>query len=161
MIRPLDPAADAPAIARIYAPFVTDTDISFESVPPTAEEMSRRLKSFVASLPGFVWEEGGEVVAYAYAHPWKGFAGYSQTLETTLYVDPPYARRGIGRALMERLIDEGRRHGIISFIACITYGNTPSCALHEALGFTLASHFRAVGRKNGRLLDILDYQLLL
>lgn len=161
-IRPIDPARDAEAIARIYAPFVTDTDISFESVPPSAAEMRARLESFLHDSPGFLWQTPeGAVAGYCYAHPWKERAAYNPTLETTIYLDPAFARQGIGRALMEHLVADCRRRGVHSLIACITGGNEASCRLHEALGFTQASLFRQVGFKHGRWLDVVDYQLLL
>lgn len=161
-IRRIDPQQDAPAIAEIYGPFVTSTDITFEVIPPSAEEMARRLTAFTSVVPGFLMEDdGGIVAAYCYAHPWKSFPAYSTTLETTIYVAPSYARRGIGRALMERLISQCRQSGAVALIACITGGNQASIALHEALGFTQASYFKSVGRKGGRLLDVVDYQLLL
>lgn len=164
MIQPIDPARDAEAITSIYRPFVTDTDISFEreDEPPTADEMRQRLESFLGEFPGFLWREpDGTVVGYCYAHPWKERAAYNPTLETTVYINPAYARRGIGRKLMEALIDECRRRGTVSLIACITAGNEASCALHAALGFRQVSYFSAVGRKFGRWLDVVDYQLLL
>ncbi len=161
-IRRIDPQQDAPAIAGIYSPFVLSTDITFEVVPHTVGEMARRLTAYTSVVPGFVMEDDdGTVAAYCYAHPWKSFPAYSTTLETTIYVAPSYARRGIGRALMERLIDCCRQAGAVSLIACITEGNRASTELHEALGFTRVSHFRSVGRKAGRLLDVVDYQLLL
>lgn len=161
-IRSIDPHADAPAIAAIYRPFVEETDISFETVAPDEGEMERRLREITSVVPGFLMEdEDGRVTGYCYAHPWKGYAAYSATLETTIYVDPAFARRRIGRRLMERLIAECRERGALTLIACITAGNDASIALHEALGFTKASYFRAVGLKAGRLLDVTDYQLIL
>lgn len=162
MIRPIDPETDAAAIARIYAPFVTGSDITFDTVPPSPDGMRARLRSFLPGCPGFVWQmPGGAIAGYCYAHPWKSKAAYDHTLESTLYIDPAFARRGIGLALMTALIEECRARGIHSLIACITEGNVASFRLHERLGFTRASLFRQVGLKHGRLLDVIDYQLIL
>ncbi|MDE6403235.1 MAG: GNAT family N-acetyltransferase, partial [Muribaculaceae bacterium] len=68
---------------------------------------------------------------------------------------------GIGRELMKELIAECRRRGFHSLIACITAENTVSCAFHERLGFVRVSHFKEVGYKSGRKLDVVDYQLIL
>lgn len=162
MIRPIDPATDTEAIARIYAPFVTDTDITFETVAPSVAQMRARLEEIVADFPGFVFEtSGGTIAGYCYAHHWKVKDAYNPTLETTIYVDPAFSRQGIGLALMEALIGACRDSSVHSLIACITEGNDPSYRLHERLGFERVSHFRQVGFKHGRLLDVVDYQLIL
>ena len=161
-IRPLDPERDAEAIAAVYRPYVTDTDISFEEEAPTAADMASRLARFTRRVPGFVMvAPDGRLAGYCYTRPWKSFAGYRDTLETTVYVALGFERRGVGRALMERLIGECRSRGVVALIACITAGNRASIILHEKLGFSQASHFEAVGRKHGRYLDIVDYQLQL
>lgn len=69
--------------------------------------------------------------------------------------------RGIGRQLMERLIEECRAGGYHALIACITEGNEASYSLHEKLGFRKVSHFEKVGLKFGRWLDVVDYELII
>ena len=102
-----------------------------------------------------------EVVGYCYAHAWKEKAAYKYTLETTVYLSPGYKGKGIGRQLMERLIEECRVGGYHALIACITEGNEASCSLHEKLGFRKVSHFEKVGLKFGRWLDVVDYELII
>lgn len=100
-------------------------------------------------------------MAYAYAHPWKERAAYAATWETTVYADHACVRRGLGTALMRVLIDRCRRQGCRVLIACITGCNAPSIAMHSKLGFFRASHFKGVGMKMGRTLDVVDYELRL
>lgn len=150
-----------PEITEIYNHYVLDTDISFETEPVSVGEMTRRMEMYSAKQPYFVCETDGHIAGYCYAHPWKGYAAYAGTLETTVYLDPRFTRRGIGRMLMERLITACREAGFDSLIACITYGNEASCRLHERLGFREVSHFKEVGRKFGRMLDVVDMQLQL
>lgn len=159
MIRPLRAAEDAAAVAAIYAPFVQDTTISFETSPPGEEEMRERLLHL--PFPGYAYEEAGIVLGYCYAHPWKERPAYSRTLETTLYLAPAAQGRGIGRALMAALIPACRAHGAHVLIACITAENEHSCRFHASLGFHRASLFHAVGYKFGRWLDVVDYELVL
>ena len=159
MIRPLRAAEDAAAIAAIYAPFVEGTTVSFEIAPPGEAEMRERLLHL--PFPGYVYEEGGKVLGYCYAHPWKERPAYGHTLETTLYLVPQAQGRGIGRALMAALIPACRAWGARVLIACITAENEPSCRFHESLGFRRASHFHSVGYKLGRWLDVVDYELVL
>ena len=80
---------------------------------------------------------------------WKERAAYRHTLETTVYLAPGYEGKGIGRELMERLIEECRRDGYRALIACVTEGNVVSDALHLRLGFKKVSHFKKVGLKFG------------
>jgi len=101
------------------------------------------------------------VAGYCYAHGWKTKAAYRYTLETTVYLSPDYFGRGIGKRLMRELIEACRRNGYRALIACITAGNEASIALHTGLGFKQVSHFEQVGRKFGRWLDVVDYELLL
>ena len=153
--------SDAADITAIYNHYIRLTDISFETEELTVADMAKRIEDISASFPYIVAEVDGVAVAYCYAHLWKERAAYSGTWETTVYVAPAYWRRGIGEALMRQLIDECRRRGCHALIACITGGNEASVLMHEKLGFRRASCFREVGLKFGRLIDVVDYELLL
>ena len=156
MIRPVC-SADAAAIAAIYNYYVLETVISFETEAVTEAQMRERLLH--GSVPCLVWEENGQVVGYAYAHPWKERAAYRFTWESTIYLHPEWQGRGIGRCLMDALIPRCREAGCKSLIACITRENEASCAFHRGLGFRQVSCFPQVGFKCGRWLDVVDYQL--
>ena len=102
-----------------------------------------------------------EVVGYCYAHTWKERSAYRYTLETTVYLSPGHTGKGIGMLLMKKLIGACRENGYRALIACITEGNEASNILHEKLGFKQVSHFKKVGLKFDRWLDVADYELLL
>lgn len=153
--------SDAAAIAAIYNEYIVGTTISFEQRPLTTDEMSERISAISSSYPYFVCEDAGNVVGYCYAHAWKERAAYKHTYETTIYISPAHHGKGIGRLLMERLIETCHNAGCHSLIACITGDNQPSIRFHEQLGFRRASLFHQVGRKFGRWLDVVDYELLL
>lgn len=153
---------DAAEICRIYNPFVTDTTVSFEQEPLSVDDMAQRIRDISAHFPYIVCEvDGGRIAGYCYVHPWKERAAYGGTMETTIYLDNDYKHRGIAQKLMAMLVDECRHNGYHSLIACITADNAESCRFHEKIGFTLVSHFKAVGHKFGRELDVVDYQLIL
>ncbi len=152
---------DAWAIASIYNDYILNTTISFETETLTEEEMRERLECIAAEYPYFVFEDGGNVVAFCYAHRWKERCAYSQTLETTVYVAPSHVHRGIGRQMMTKLIAECRQCGFHVLVACITAENVVSIKMHEAMGFRQVSLFEQVGRKFGRWLDVVDLELLL
>ncbi len=150
-------AADLPAITRIYAHAVRHGTASFEIDPPDEAEMARRQQALAAGRhPYLVAEsEGGAVLGYAYAGPYRVRPAYRWTVEDSVYVAPDAFRRGIGRALLARLIDECERLGFRQMIAVIgdSTQQTPSIELHRAAGFRVVGTFEAVGYKFGRWLD--------
>ncbi len=161
MIRPVQ-LTDAAAVAAIYRYYVEETTVSFELVAPDEATMRERIRSVTsARLPYYVWEAGGVVEGFCYAHPWKDRPAYAATLETTVYLSPSIQGKGIGRALMQQLIHDCRAWGAHALIACITAENTHSCHFHEQLGFARVSYFPEVGRKQDRWLDVVDYELLI
>ena len=123
--------------------------------------MRSSIAGIAVSIHMFVYVGAGQEVGSWYALLWKERTAYRYTLETTVYLAPGYEGKGIGRELMERLIEECRRDGYRALIACVTEGNAASDALHLRLGFKKVSHFKKVGLKFGRWLDVVDYELLL
>lgn len=160
IIRKVHPS-DASAIAEIYNYYVGETTVSFEYEPVSVDEMAARIAETSAEYPYLVCEDGGKVAGYCYAHRWKERAAYIHTWETTVYVASRDRGRGVGGLLMERLVEECRAAGCHVLVACITGDNEASIRFHERLGFVRASCFRQVGRKFGRWLDVVDYELLL
>jgi phosphinothricin acetyltransferase len=147
-------AADAEAIAAIYAPYVLETAISFEEVPPSVAEMAARMAKALPTHPFLVFEEGDRLVAYAYAGPHNDRAAYRWSANVSVYVAADAHRRGIGRALYASLIETLRRQGFHSLYGGITLPNAKSVGLHEALGFTHVGIYREVGFKFGRWHDV-------
>ena len=160
MIRPVS-ADDAAVIAAIYNHYVLETTISFETEALSVDAMRSRIETTAAEDPFLVWEERGAVLGYAYAHRWKERAAYAATWESTIYLRPDCARRGMGRRLMQELLPLCRAAGCRSLIACVTEENTASCAFHRSLGFRQVSCFPKVGCKFARLLDVVDFYLAL
>ena len=147
--------ADVPAIAAIYAHHVRTGLASFEIVPPTEEEIAhRRLEVLKRGLPFLVAELAGTVVGYAYASPYRARPAYRATLEDSIYIHPDHARKGIGRLLLQALIDSCEAKGYRQIIAVIgDSGNAPSIGLHRAFGFAHTGTLRSVGFKFGRWVD--------
>lgn len=155
---------DIPAITAIYARSVIEETASFELTPPDAAEMARRRRERLErGMPYLVAELDGKVVGYAYAGPFHTRPAYRWTVENTVYVDPEAQRRGVARALMEKLIAECVRRGFRQMIAVIAAGEDASASirLHRALGFIDGGRNRAVGHKHGRWLDTWHLQLAL
>lgn len=152
---------DTSAITAIYNHYIAHTTITFELEPVSEEEMWTRIQHINEKYPYFVYETEGQIAGYCYVHGWKEKAAYNQSAETTIYLAPSHTGKGIGKELMLHLIEECRRYELHTLIACITEGNEASYALHEKLGFEKVSYFREVGRKFGKWLGIVDYELIL
>jgi phosphinothricin acetyltransferase len=146
--------ADAAAIAEIYAPAVTDSFISFEEVPPDAAELTKRMTAGLPTYPWLVHEEDGRVLGYAYAGRHQARAAYRWSVDVTVYVRQGFHRRGVGRALYERLFEILRRQGFRMAFGGVALPNPGSVGLHEALGFKLVGVYPAVGFKQGAWRDV-------
>jgi L-amino acid N-acyltransferase YncA len=153
-IRSAEPR-DIAAITRIYAHAVRAGTASFELEPPDEREMMRRYDELRdGAFPFIVADVNGAIAGYAYAGPYRTRPAYRFTVEDSVYIDPTMQRRGIGRALLTRLLAEAEAAGFRQMIAVIGDSDqTPSIALHEALGFRMVGTFDAVGYKFGRWLD--------
>ena len=153
--------ADATDIHRIYAPIVSETAISFEEVPPTIEEMEKRIALTLPNYPYFVAVMDGKVCGYVYASRHAARAAYRYSVNTAVYIAPEARRTGVGRALYSSLLPELTRRGFHAAFAGIALPNLASVALHESLGFERLGVYREVGFKFGRWHDVSWWQRLL
>lgn len=140
---------DGAACAAIYAPYVTDTSISFELVPPDGAEMGARIARTIARTPWVAVEVDSAVRAYAYATRHRERPAYDWTVETAVYVDREFTRLGLGRIAMRAVLGILRVQGAHLVVAGITLPNDGSVALHRALGFERIGGFEAIGWKQG------------
>ena len=153
MIRPAT-ETDAAQIAAIYAPFVRDSHTSFESEPPDAAEIARRIANTQRTHPYLVFDRDGEVLGYAYATPYRPRAAYQWGAETTVYVKEGLRRSGVGRRLYSSLFAVLAHQGFRMAYAAIALPNPASIGLHEALGFEPLGAYRAAGYKLGAWHDV-------
>jgi L-amino acid N-acyltransferase YncA len=156
-------AADAPAIAAIYAPHVLKGTATFEEVVPGNDEMAQRIRRILdAGYPWLVAGVGDEIAGYAYAGPYHPRSAYRFTVEDSVYLAERFQGRGIGRLLLATLLDACRQRGYRQVMSLIgDSANEASIALHERLGFTHIGLARAIGHKFGRDLDVVYMQLTL
>jgi phosphinothricin acetyltransferase len=147
-------AEDAKAVAEIYAPYVRDTLISFETVPPDDTEMARRIAKVLPNLPWLVYEDDGLPVGYAYASQHRERAAYRWSVDVGIYIAPQAHRRGVGRMLYAVLLAALRMQGYHRAYGGITLPNAASVGLHEAMGFSAIGVYREVGFKFGAWRDV-------
>ena len=161
-------AADAGEIREIFAPYVTETAISFEYEVPSAEEMARRIGNTLKKYPYLVALEGGRIVGYSYASAFVGRAAYDWAVETTIYLRRDCRGRGIGRALYLALEDILRKQNILNLNACIAHTpvkdarlDNSSEAFQRHMGYSKVAHFTKCGYKFGRWYDMVWMEKLL
>lgn len=147
--------ADAADIAAIYRPYVTDAVTSFEVDAPGPDEMAARIQAVQLRAPWLVCTDaGGAVIGYAYASRHHERAAYQWSLDVAVYIHAAHHRRGVGRALYDKLFALLRLQGFYVAHAGITVPNAASVGLHESLGFVPVGVYPAVGWKFGAWRDV-------
>lgn len=148
---------DARALLEIYAPYVKETAITFEYQVPSEEEFRRRIETILKRYPYLVAEQNGEVLGYAYAHPFHERAAYGWTAEASIYLAKEARGRGLGRKLYETLEALLVRMGVRNLYACVAYPEQEdeyltgySAAFHTHMGYRKAGHLHQCGYKFGR-----------
>ena len=162
MIRPSS-ENDIASITSIYSHHVRHGTGSFEIEPPDEAEIARRRAAVLKrGLPHLVAEVDGVVAGYAYAGAYRPRPAYRFTVENSVYVHPEMQGRGVGRALMARLIEASQLAGARQMVAVIgDSDNTASIRLHEHFGFRHVGILKNVGFKFDRWLDTVLMQLSL
>ncbi|MPZ62691.1 MAG: GNAT family N-acetyltransferase [Propionibacteriales bacterium] len=145
---------DAEACAGIYAPYVTDTTITFETDPPAPPEMAERIAAALRTHAWVVLEEEGRVVGYAYGGPYKSRPAYRWSCEVSVYLERGRRRTGGGRVLYDALFARLAARGFRTVVAGMTLPNDASVGLHKAMGFEPVGTYRRIGWKHGAWRDV-------
>lgn len=151
---------DIPVVTNIYRPAVLSGTASFELEPPSVDEMRRRFETITgAGYPYLVAEHEGVVIGYGYASTYRTRPGYRFTVEDSVYVANGEQGKGVGRALLSRLIDDCTALGYRQMVAIIgDSAQWASIGLHRKLGFTFVGTLHSIGYKHGRWLDTVIMQ---
>ena len=152
-IRPVT-EADAEKLLAIYAPYVTDTFITYEYTVPTVEEFRERIRNTLQAYPYFAAVENGRIIGYAYASAFHPRRAYLWSAEATVYLERGVRGRGVGRLLYERLEETLKQQNVQNVNACIAYPQAEdeyltkdSVLFHEKLGYTMVGTFHQCGYK--------------
>lgn len=156
-IRSVRPS-DVEELVAIYAPYVEETVITFETQVPTATEFADRIEKILEKFPYLVAEEEGRILGYAYASTYYPRAAYDWTVELSIYISQKARGQGIGNLLYSHLEKELIARGFKNFLACISLSNPASLALHEKMGYKQVAHLKKVGYKFGNWHDIVWLQ---
>jgi L-amino acid N-acyltransferase YncA len=160
MIRDCIPA-DANKIAAIYNHYVANTVVSFEEEPISPQTMAQRIDAITPNYPWLVYLEQEKILGYAYASAWKTRHAYRHSVETSIYMDIEGTGKGWGTRLYQALLQRLLELPVHSVIGGIALPNQASIRLHEKLGFEKVAHFKEVGRKLDRWVDVAYWELIL
>ena len=156
-------ADDAVDIAYIYNYYIATSHCTFEVEPVDLAEMERRIGECVdAGYPFLVAEDDAdEIVGYAYGHEYRPRKAYGNSIEVSVYVRPGHDGKNIGTDLYTALFDKIKKGDFHAIIGGISLPNDASVRLHEKFGFEKVAHFREVGRKFDRWIDVGYWELIL
>jgi L-amino acid N-acyltransferase YncA len=159
---------DAEELLQIYAPYVTDTAITFEYEVPSVVEFAERIRNTLKKYPYLVLQENGRIAGYTYASPFHPRAAYGWAVETSIYLRRDCRGRGLGKKLYLALEDTLKRQNILNLNACIAYTAVPdehldntSTAFHEHLGYSRVARFTQCGYKFGTWYDMIWMEKLI
>ena len=147
--------ADLPNIREIYNHYVRNSTVTFDEKAMTLAELRRKFeKATKLKMPFIVAESpSGQILGYAYVYPWKEKAAYRFTVENSIYLGPASTGKGLGKVLMQELLDRSKAAGIKEVIAVIAdKGAEASIQMHRNFGFKQIGHMGKVGFKFGRWL---------
>jgi len=146
--------ADSENILKIYAPYIRDTAISFETKVPSSDEFSDRIEDITKRYPFIVYEIGDEIVGYAYASTHRERAAYLFDVDVSIYILPGYHGSGIATKLYGCLFALLDKLGYKNAYAAYTEPNIKSMKLHEKFGFVLIGTHHKTGYKFGKWHDV-------
>lgn len=153
---------DLPAILAIYNDVILHTTAVYEYEPHTLDMRRAWFNTKKEQgLPVFVAEENGHVAGLSSIGPFRAWAAYQYAVENSIYVASEFRNRGIAKRLMPPVIAAARQLGMHTIIAGIDAGNEASLQLHRGFGFEEVAHFKQVGWKFDRWLDLIFMQLIL
>ncbi len=145
---------DAEAILEIYAPYIRNTNITFEYEVPSLSEFRDRMAGIMEGYPYLICEIDGIAAGDAYAHRYKERAAYQWDAELSVYLREGCERRGIGQAFYTALMEILKEQHVRNVYGIVTSPNPPSEALHAAMGFRLAGVSLKTGYKLGKWIDV-------
>lgn len=160
MIRLAQPI-DAAAILAIYAPYIRDTSLTFETEVPDNDIFANRIRHYTADFPWLVYETDGQIAGYAYASRYRERVAYQWSVECSVYIANGYFGKGVAALLYNKLFALLRAQGFMNVYAVINLPNERSVAFHEKMGFRYLATYPNVGYKLGKWKNVGWWQLQL
>lgn len=152
---------DAKAILDIYAPYIINTSLTFETEVPSEKDFGKRINDYLQNWPWLVCEIDGLIAGYAYGSKYRERSGYQWCVESSVYIHDDFKQKGIADALYTALFEILKRQGYYTVYAVINLPNDRSVVFHEKLGFEYFATYKNVGYKLGQWKNVGWWQLTL
>jgi phosphinothricin acetyltransferase len=152
---------DAKGILAIYAPYIRDTSITFETDIPSEVALSERIQTFSQNFPWLVCEINGVIAGYAYGSKHRERVAYQWSVECSVYIHDDFLKAGIATALYTALFVILKQQGFCNVYAVINLPNERSVKLHEKMGFEHFAAYKNVGYKLGKWKNVGWWQLII
>jgi len=152
---------DYPVVKEIYDYYVLNSTATFSTSEVPVTELKESILTGHAKYKSYIIKTDGTVCGFCYLSQYRKRQAYDRTAEVTLYLKPGFSGKGIGTQTLEKLETVAREHGISVLLGIITAENHQSIRLFEKCGFEKYAHFRQVGEKFNRILDVVGYQKIL
>lgn len=158
MIRPLN-LNDTEELLDIYNYYVLNSIVTFDDEAVSIDAFKDKITRINTDYPFIVFEENNEILGYAYGSRWRPKPAYKHTVESTVYVKHDALGKQIGTKLYTELLSQLKEQNYHIVLGGLTLPNDSSVKLHEKLGFKQVAHFKEVGLKFGKWLDVGFWQL--
>jgi phosphinothricin acetyltransferase len=148
-------------VAAIYAHYILNTTVTFHMHVLSRDEMRALVFYDDPRHQAFVIRCGGEICGYVILEPYRAREAYALTAEVAVYLKPEYTGKGIGSRAIVFIEDVAKRHGLHVLIAAISGDNDKSLRMFAKNGYSRCAHYKEVGRKFGKWLDVVVYQKII
>jgi L-amino acid N-acyltransferase len=153
---------DAESVLDIYNAEVLGSIATFDLVPRSIQQQRAWITDRSGAHAVLICEDAdGTVCGFGALSPYRERSGYSTTVEDSVYVHADHRGKGLGRLILDSVLDTARAHGFHAVMAKVAGGHEASINLHLAAGFEIVGREREVGRKFGKWLDVVLMELLL
>lgn len=150
---------DIQQLTAIYNYYVLNTIITFDHIPYSPKDYFKKIKRIAEVFPCIIYEENNKIMGFAYASIWRAKPAYNNTVESTVYLNHTSKRKQIGTKLYTELLKRLKSQKYHSVIGGISLPNDPSIKFHEKFGFKKVGHFKEVGLKFDKWVDVAFWQL--
>jgi len=149
---------DLPVALDIYNHYIATTTATFDPGPISMETFRTRVLLNHDVYRAYVIHQMDEVAGFCFLGQFKKHESYDRTAEVSLYLKPEYVRQGLGRKSIEHLERVATVNGLRILLASISGENSGSIEFFRTLGWQQCAHFRKIGEKWGRTIDVVFFQ---
>lgn len=152
---------DFSLIKEIYDYYILNSTATFHTELISIEELKSVIPVLHVKYKSFLINYNNETCGYCYLSPYKNRQAYDRTAEITIYLKPKFLGKGIGKMVLNELENKAKQEKICVLIGIITGENVASIKLFDTCGYEKCAHFKKVGQKFNKLLDVVAYQKII